>query len=168
MEAVLAYTGVEQIDVISHSMGVTLSRAAIKGGLQTTEQTPYDLGEPLASSVHTFLGIAGGNYGIQNCIYAPKKMCCNKINGWYPGRNNGEGPSVFLKSLNNDPIKEGTRTYALLTTHDEVMAPGDMAWTRYTSEFPTMDKSFVFTAPDINHEKIRDAAEFQYNLITEE
>ena len=32
MEAVLDYTGAPKIDVISHSMGVTLSRAAIKGG----------------------------------------------------------------------------------------------------------------------------------------
>ena len=44
MEAVLAYTGAEQIDVISHSMGVTLSRAIIKGRNIAAEATPFDLG----------------------------------------------------------------------------------------------------------------------------
>ena len=32
MDAVFAYTGAEKINVISHSMGVTLARGAIKGG----------------------------------------------------------------------------------------------------------------------------------------
>jgi len=32
-EAVLNYTGAEKINVISHSMGVTLSRRVIKGGI---------------------------------------------------------------------------------------------------------------------------------------
>jgi len=31
-EAVIAYTGAAKIDVIGHSMGVTLSRRVIKGG----------------------------------------------------------------------------------------------------------------------------------------
>ena len=64
MEAVLAYTGAEQIDVISHSMGVTLSRAIIKGRNIAAEATPFDLGQPLEDRVHTYIGIAGGNYGI--------------------------------------------------------------------------------------------------------
>lgn len=34
-EAVLAYTGAEKINIISHSMGVTLGRGVIKGGLIT-------------------------------------------------------------------------------------------------------------------------------------
>lgn len=32
-EAVMKYTGAEKIDVVSHSMGVTLGRRVIKGGL---------------------------------------------------------------------------------------------------------------------------------------
>ena len=64
MEAVLAYTGAAKVDVISHSMGVTLSRAIIKGGIIKDAKRPFDLGPSLASKVDTYIGIAGGNYGI--------------------------------------------------------------------------------------------------------
>jgi len=32
IEAVIDYTGAEKVDIIAHSMGVTLTRAVIKGG----------------------------------------------------------------------------------------------------------------------------------------
>lgn len=32
VEAVIAYTGAPQVNIISHSMGVTLARKVIKGG----------------------------------------------------------------------------------------------------------------------------------------
>ncbi|CDW73979.1 lipase (class 2) [Stylonychia lemnae] len=63
MEAVLDYTGAPKIDVISHSMGVTLSRAAIKGGKYLLQDIGYINLKPLNKNVRTYIGIAGVNYG---------------------------------------------------------------------------------------------------------
>lgn len=47
IEAVLKYTGAEEIDLIAHSMGVTLSRRALKGGWSFISEFPYFIGHPL-------------------------------------------------------------------------------------------------------------------------
>ncbi len=48
-------------------MGVTLSRAAIKGGLYDFDSLIIDIGCPLGKRVNTFIAIAGGNYGVEFC-----------------------------------------------------------------------------------------------------
>ena len=68
VEAVIAYTNASKVDIISHSMGVTIGRKILKGGtLQTAAGDRCDLGKPLSGSVDTFVGLAGGNYGLCNC-----------------------------------------------------------------------------------------------------
>lgn len=67
IEAVLDYTGAEKVDIITHSLGVTLTRRAIKGGLVLSDETPYELGPALTSRVDTFLALAGGNQGLITC-----------------------------------------------------------------------------------------------------
>jgi len=64
MEAVLDYTGAQKIDVISHSMGVTLSRAAIKGGKYYLGNVGDIYLKPINKFVRTYIGIAGVNYGV--------------------------------------------------------------------------------------------------------
>ncbi len=88
IEAVLEYTGAEQVDVISHSMGVTYTRRSIKGGHTIADEEPFFIGEPLTDRVNTFIGIAGRNWGIPKCnmdLYENNFHLCNKLNGGYPG-----------------------------------------------------------------------------------
>jgi len=53
LEAVLAYTKADKIHVISHSMGVTIGRKIIKGGLANDiiHGGEYNLGKSLADRV---------------------------------------------------------------------------------------------------------------------
>ena len=62
IEAVKAYTGAAKVDIIAHSMGVTLARKAILGGYanDSLEGGQYYIGPSLTASVDTFVGIAGG------------------------------------------------------------------------------------------------------------
>lgn len=100
-EAVIKYTNATKIDIISHSMGVTLGRKVIKGGKESSTWTPFDLGEPLTDKVNTFIGIAGANYGLVTCGYVGDLMpTCNKANGFYPGSSAASGPGTYLNSLN--------------------------------------------------------------------
>lgn len=76
-EAVIAYTGAEKINIIGHSMGVTLGRRVIKGGKVTAAATPFNLGPSLANKVDTFIGLAGATYGLTTCYMVPMFATCN-------------------------------------------------------------------------------------------
>ena len=66
--AVLDYTGSEKVSIITHSMGVTLGRAVIKGGtFPDYYGSTFYLGDSIADRVDTFIGIAGGNWGLATC-----------------------------------------------------------------------------------------------------
>lgn len=84
-EAVIAYTGANKINIISHSMGVTLGRRVIKGGKVNAAPMPFNLGPSLANKVETFIGIAGANWGLTTCYMLPTYETCNNVNGFYPG-----------------------------------------------------------------------------------
>ena len=83
VEAVLDYTEAPLIDIIGHSMGVTLARKIIQGGKinenersRNSKRVAYtsiqilvycNLGEPLNDRVLVFLAISGANYGLCFC-----------------------------------------------------------------------------------------------------
>jgi triacylglycerol lipase len=107
-EAVIAYTGADKINVISHSMGVTLGRRVIKGGKVNAAASPFNLGPSLANKVDTFIGIAGATWGLTTCYLLPAYATCNNLNGFYPGYAIGPmGMSKYLQELNDDQIREG-------------------------------------------------------------
>lgn len=128
-EAVIKYTNATKINVIGHSMGVTLGRRVIKGGTVKSTMFPFDLGPSLADKVDTFIGIAGANYGLVTCQYVGSMLpTCNTLNGFYPGTAKDYGLSSFLKELNDDPIKEGDHVYAMFSTQDDLIMYGDLVF----------------------------------------
>lgn len=91
VEAVIKYTNATKIDVITHSMGVTLGRKIVKGGTVTGQNgETCDLGKALTSKVDTFVGLAGGNYGLCACagIEALFAKTCNKDVSFFKFKKN--------------------------------------------------------------------------------
>lgn len=167
-EAVLAYTGAEKVNIIGHSMGVTLARRVVKGGQVTGTLFPYNLGPSIADKVDTFIGIAGANYGLNSCQYIGSMLpTCNTLNGFYPGTSAGVGLTTFLKELNDDTTKEGDNVFAMFSSYDDLIGGGDLVFGQYTSMFPTVQTYKLFDTPQYTHINLRDLTkDLQYQLIT--
>lgn len=167
-EAVIKYTGAEKVDVIGHSMGVTLGRRVIKGGKVSGLFSSYDLGPSLADKVDTFVGIAGANLGLVTCQYVGSMLpTCNTLNGFYPGTAANVGLSTFLKDLNDDTTKEGDHVFAMYSTQDDLIMYGDKVFGQFTSKWPTIDDFKQYETSQYTHINMRDLTkDVQYNLVT--
>ncbi|ADO68093.1 lipase family protein [Stigmatella aurantiaca] len=169
IEAVKAYTGASKVDIITHSMGVTLARKAILGGTATDalEGGQYNVGSPLTDSVDTFVGIAGANLGLTNCYTAGATTpTCGATNGLFPGSWAGAGPSNYLKNLQSSRGYEGAYRYALYSTADEVVGYGGIVYGEYTSRIPGQTGEKVYTGYPYGHFNSKDlTGEVQYNMV---
>lgn len=86
IQAVKTYTKSDEVNIVTHSMGVTLVRKAIQGGFgNDLLRVPsyYYLG-PQLDYIKTFIGIAGANRGLKNCYKFPQFPTCALSNGLHP------------------------------------------------------------------------------------
>uniref|UniRef100_A0A914WKW7 Triacylglycerol lipase n=1 Tax=Plectus sambesii TaxID=2011161 RepID=A0A914WKW7_9BILA len=158
IDAVLLYTGAEKIDVISHSLGVPLTRKALKGGTLVATDGNCTLGPALSDKVDSFLGISGPNYGLCACQLAQTVPAwCNALDGLYPGYTCGdqllcgftngncsqENYSAFLETTNNDKTREAEHVYAMWSDVDEVLLFRGRTWGKETSRIPGMNGRWV-------------------------
>ena len=157
IEAVLAYSGKAEVDIISHSMGVTIARQAVLGGMASDRTGSYEIGDPLTEQVKVFIAIAGANWGLADCYMYPFSPTCNAIDGFYPGQYGLDqvvGMSAFLENLNAQTGYEGWHRYSIWSTADEVIKYGCMVWGENTCQLPghTAERKFA----DHNHLDVRD------------
>ncbi|KAF8355364.1 hypothetical protein PRIPAC_96987 [Pristionchus pacificus] len=153
LEAVIAYTGADQVSLVTHSMGVTLGRKIVKGGKIGAEDGACDVGIPIRN-VDVFVGLAGANYGLCNCegegVMSPT---CNKQDGLWPGDSCGmnvldcgltvlpfpcDAPiySKFLTDLNNDFQQEAKRVISAWSDSDDLIMYGTITWGKSTCLIP--------------------------------
>ncbi len=175
IEAVIAYTGASKVDIISHSMGVTLARKAIKGGTANDSLAggSYSVGSSLTSKVDTFVGIAGGNRGLYSCyLSGPTTPTCGNTNGLYPGYLVGlliTGRSAFLNDLLATSGFEGSYRYSIWSTVDEIVAVGGtsgLVYGEYTSRIPGQTGEKVYYSFPYGHFNLKDMTQsVQLNMI---
>ena len=142
LQAVLAYTGASKIDIIAHSMGVTLARKAILGGAASDALAggDYDLGPSLSSHIDAFLGISGANLGLTSCwTSGPTTPTCGATNGFYPGTRIGFGPvvgrSAYLNALLGQ-TGEAAYVASMYSPTDEFLGTGALVWGSVTPTIP--------------------------------
>lgn len=164
IQAVKAYTGAAKVDIVTHSMGVTLTRKAILGGTgnDALNGGNYNLGSSLTSSIDTFVGIAGANWGLVSCYQTGGSTpTCAATNGLYPGYSAWSpyplGLSNILYNLNSSGSHyEGAFVYSMWSTVDEVIGYGDVVWGRYTSQIPGQNGEVRFTSVPYGHFNSKD------------
>lgn len=173
IQAVKAYTGASKVDIVTHSMGVTLTRKAILGGSgnDAANGGSYNLGSPLTSSVDTFVGIAGANWGLVSCYQTGGSTpTCAATNGLYPGYYAGSPPwglSNILYDINySGSHYEGSYVYTIWSTADEVIGYGDVVYGRYTSQIPGQNGEKRFTGYPYGHINSKDLTGYnQWRMV---
>jgi triacylglycerol lipase len=159
IQAVKEYTGAEKVDVIGHSMGVTLARKAIQGGdsFDPYAKKKFDLGKPMTDSVDTFVGIAGANHGLAAALFTGDLVpTTNKTSGLHPA-------SSFLKDINAVSHDEGSHVYSIWSHADEVVGVGLAG---ATSPIPGQDGQKVYGTFPYGHMGLKNrTAETQLAMI---
>jgi pimeloyl-ACP methyl ester carboxylesterase len=120
INAVKAYTGKSQVDVIAHSMGVTVGVHGIEYG-------------GLWGSVRKFIGISGGLRGLASCYWAgyanPAITTCGSQNvfdsnifGFFPHVSPGYNPKMGAGGYRDIPSGKATIFYTLRAGYNDQIA----------------------------------------------
>uniref|UniRef100_A0A914YD43 Triacylglycerol lipase n=1 Tax=Panagrolaimus superbus TaxID=310955 RepID=A0A914YD43_9BILA len=189
----MEYTNAEQVDIIAHSMGVTLARQIIKGGAVLDLTEICELGRTIKYNVKTFLGIAAANYGLCMCDIdtATKLPVCGVRVGFFPGSSckKHEDSSVscasatkqdkcepsyshILMGINGDipeffgpMVREGENIFSFWSEEDEIVGSNSV-WGRKTSFIPLSNGFKVF--PNMKHHQLKtDTVAEQYKAIVD-
>lgn len=173
IQAVKAYTGATKVDIVTHSMGVTLMRKAIKGGPASDSLAGgnYNLGTALTSSIDTFVGISGANRGLTSCyLSGPSTPTCGSTNGFYPGYLIGllgpYGVSSYLVELNSSSGYEGAFRYSIWSSVDEVVGYGCIVYGVNTCRIPGQTGERSFSTVPYGHFGCKDqTAYYQLRMV---
>lgn len=173
IQAVKAYTGAAKVDIVTHSMGVTLTRKAILGGSGSDAANggSYNLGAALTSSVDAFVGIAGANWGLVSCYQTGGATpTCAATNGLYPGYAAGSPPWGLSNILYNENYSgayyEGAYVYTIWSTVDEVIGYGNVVYGRYTSQIPGQNGEKRYSAYPYGHINSKDlSGYYQWRMV---
>lgn len=157
VEAVLAYTGASHVNIIGHSMGVSIGRKIIKGGSANDHvDGTYNLGASLKDKVKTFVGLAGANLGLNACYGAQAIPTCNTNDGFYPGLLATSGPSKFLADVNTNGGAEGQSVYAIWSKNDDLIQNQCVVWGKVTSRIPGQTGEVIKSGTEWGHFGVRD------------
>ncbi|CAI5452566.1 unnamed protein product [Caenorhabditis angaria] len=171
VEAVIRYTKTTSISIIGHSMGVTLSRKIIQGGIVNATDGNCDLGVYLGDYVDVFIGISGANYGLCSCTGTfSGDSCGTQTVSSHCGNSNlnctSSKYSSYLNDLNNFPTKIAKYVFSMWSRADDLINNQDYVWGRNTSMIPMSDAKIVFEKYTHMQSKELTAAD-QYSLVVD-
>ncbi|GMR46145.1 hypothetical protein PMAYCL1PPCAC_16340, partial [Pristionchus mayeri] len=182
LEAILEYTQMEKLGIVAHSMGVTLARKAIKGGVVHISGESCDLGDSLADSIDALVAISGANYGMCMCLMAglDATPACGQA-GYGPGACASHNATMeacmvhtdeckviadyagVLRAVNDegdndededDDEKEADFVASLWSNDDPILGKNNLVWGRKTSMVPGSHLSHAYA--DLDHFQSKD------------
>ncbi|CAB3399689.1 unnamed protein product [Caenorhabditis bovis] len=180
IENVLIYTKSVKVNIIAHSMGVSIARKAIQGGTFFDDDgKECDIGDSLSHRVGVLIGLAAANHGMCPCQFAHAFPACGFKTGFYPGNcgdykcdsdiHNLKGVcnvneySPFLSNVNNFPKKEADYIASFWSDDDEVLGKNNMVFGRKTSLIPRSDMQKVYIG--LTHNEVKMTAPDQLKVM---
>jgi len=140
VQAVIDYTGEEKVNIIAHSLGVTLART----WLRHTEDY---------AQVNTFIGIAGANHGVSFCGPDDHRGMCAEL---------GHPDSDFLQWLNGTDETPNDNEIQWITVYNganlDLFFPQNALMNDNTTHdlrtSPVLDGAINIQYPDMDHMRL--------------
>ncbi|HTQ79310.1 MAG TPA: lipase, partial [Thermoanaerobaculia bacterium] len=161
INAVKSYTGKSQVDVIAHSMGVTVGIHGIEYG-------------GLWGSVRKFIGISGGLRGLASCYWAgyanPAIITCGSQNvfdsnifGFFPNTAPGYNPKLGSGGYRDIPSGKATIFYTLRAGYNDQIACSTLSFYNGCGDTALFD-SYSNVRSQLNVGRGSTAAQIDYNF----
>ncbi len=161
INAVKSYTGKSQVDVIAHSMGVTVGIHGIDYG-------------SLWGSVRRFIAISGGLRGLASCYWAgyanPAITTCGSQNvfdtntfGFFPPVVPGYNPKLDNGGYRDRPSGKATQFYSLRAGYNDQIACSTLSYYTGCGDTSKFD-SYTNVKSQLNVGRGSTAAQLDYNF----
>ncbi len=161
INAVKSYTGKSQVDVIAHSMGVTVGIHGIDYG-------------NLWGSVRRFIAISGGLRGLASCYWAgyanPAITTCGSQNvfdtntfGFFPPVAPGYNPKLDDGGYRDRPSGKTTQFYSLRAGYNDQIACSTLSYYTGCGDTSKFD-SYTNVKSQLNVGRGSTAAQLDYNF----
>jgi pimeloyl-ACP methyl ester carboxylesterase len=161
INAVKAYTGKTQVDVIAHSMGVTVGIHGIDYG-------------SLWGSVRKFIAISGGLRGLASCYWAgyanPAITTCGSQNifdsnifGFFPPIAPGYNPKLDDGGYRDRPSGKATQFYSIRAGYNDQIACSTNSFYTGCGDTSKLD-SYTNVKSQLNVGRGSTAAQLDYNF----
>lgn len=161
INAVKSYTGKSQVDVIAHSMGVTVGIHGIDYG-------------SLWGSVRRFIAISGGLRGLASCYWAgyanPAITTCGSQNvfdsnvfGFFPPIAPGYNPKLDDGGYRDKPSGKATQFYSLRAGYNDQIACSTNSFYTGCGDTSKFD-SYTNVKSQLNVGRGSTAAQLDYNF----
>jgi len=161
INAVKSYTGKNQVDVIAHSMGMTVAIHAADYG-------------SLWGSVRKFIGISGGLRGLSSCYWAgyanPAATTCGSQNvfdanifGFFPHLMPGYNPKMGDGGYRDKPSGKTTQFYTLRAGYNDQIACSTTSFYTGCGDTAKFD-SYTNVKAQLNVGRGSTAAQYDYDF----
>ncbi|HEY2739374.1 MAG TPA: lipase [Thermoanaerobaculia bacterium] len=161
INAVKSYTGKSQVDIIAHSMGVTVGIHGVDYG-------------SLWGSVRKFIGISGGLRGLSSCYWAgyanPAITTCGSQNvfdanifGFFPHLSPAYNPKMGAGGYRDKPSGKATQFYTLRAGYNDQIACSTLSFYTGCGDTALFD-SYSNVKAQLNVGRGSTAAQFDYNF----